>query len=204
MQSCASAAKAPRRRADSAQRHESHGFRGTPPPRTVIGDPSPWCGSSRNRQAIGDVYSIARVHRAGRMATPSGTTSSRAVAAFPFAYIRCDEFLDAVQTLASDGTCSFRPFDWSTFGISEDKRTVNLSNSVIIEGVSSLNPSLCSLYGLKIFIESDRATTLQAALDRGGRRLGRPLAQIVLAKRRYLHGDPASRACGSVDRGTRR
>jgi hypothetical protein len=80
MQSCASAAKAPRRRADSAQRHESHGFRGTPPPRTVIGDPSPWCGSSRNRQAIGDVYSIARVHRAGRMATPSGTTSSRAVA----------------------------------------------------------------------------------------------------------------------------
>src|ERR1700756_1877496 len=32
MQSCASAAKAPRRRAHSAQRHESHGFRGTPPP----------------------------------------------------------------------------------------------------------------------------------------------------------------------------
>jgi hypothetical protein len=42
--------EAPRRRAHSAQRHESHGFRGTPPPRTVIGT-SPWCGSSR--QAIG-------------------------------------------------------------------------------------------------------------------------------------------------------
>ena len=49
---------------------------GTPPPRTVIGDPSPWSGSGRNRQAIGDVYSIARVHHAGRMATPSGTTPS--------------------------------------------------------------------------------------------------------------------------------
>jgi uridine kinase len=98
---------------------------------------------------------------------PEGDWPSEIEPAFPFAYIRYDEFLDAVQTLASDGTCSFRPFDWSTFGISEDKRTVNLSNSVIIEGVSSLNPSLCSLYGLKIFIESDRATTLQAALDRG-------------------------------------
>jgi len=39
MQSCASAAKAPRRRTHSAQRLESHGFYGTPPPRTVIGDP---------------------------------------------------------------------------------------------------------------------------------------------------------------------
>ena len=56
MQSCASAAKAPRRRAHSAQRHESHGFRGTTPPRTVIGDPSPWCGSSRNRQVTGDLF----------------------------------------------------------------------------------------------------------------------------------------------------
>jgi hypothetical protein len=50
--------EAPRRRAHSAQRHESHGFCGTPPPRTVIGDPSWWCGSGRNRQAIGDVHSM--------------------------------------------------------------------------------------------------------------------------------------------------
>src|SRR5262249_36842181 len=56
--------EAPRRQAHSAQRHESHGFCGTPPPRTVIGDPSPWCGSSRNCQAIGDVHSIVRVHHA--------------------------------------------------------------------------------------------------------------------------------------------
>src|SRR5262249_58442508 len=48
--------EAPRRRAHSAQRHESHGFRGTPPPRTVIGDPLSWCGSSRNRQAILATY----------------------------------------------------------------------------------------------------------------------------------------------------
>ena len=45
--------EAPRRRTHSAQRHDSHGLRGTPPPRTVIGNPSPRCGSSRNCQAIG-------------------------------------------------------------------------------------------------------------------------------------------------------
>ena len=31
---------------------------------------------SRNRQAISDVHSIAHVHHAGRMVTPSGTTPS--------------------------------------------------------------------------------------------------------------------------------
>ena len=87
--------------------------------------------------------------------------------AFPFVYIRYNEFLHTVQTLASDGTCSFRPFDWSTFEISADKRTVSLSKSVVVEGVSALNRSLCSPYGLKIFIDSDRATTLQAAFERG-------------------------------------
>lgn len=40
--------EAPRRQAQSAQRHESHGFGGFPPPRTVIGDPSRLIRSSRN------------------------------------------------------------------------------------------------------------------------------------------------------------
>jgi hypothetical protein len=39
--------EAPRRRAHSAQRHESLGFGGSPPPRIVIGDPSRSSGSSR-------------------------------------------------------------------------------------------------------------------------------------------------------------
>jgi uridine kinase len=116
--------------------------------------------------------------------------------AFPFAFIRYEEFLDSVQTLASDGMCSFRPFDWSTFEISTDKRTVSLSKSVVVEGVSSLNPSLCNLYGLKIFIESDRATTLQAALDRGGevwgdrwRKLFLPSVDIYMVTRPQERAD---------------
>jgi hypothetical protein len=68
--------EAPRRRTHSAQRHDSHGLRGTPPPRTVIGDLSLWSGSSRNCQSVGD-WRIGRGHQAGRIATPSGTTPSR-------------------------------------------------------------------------------------------------------------------------------
>ena len=92
---------------------------------------------------------------------------SRISPAFPFEYIRYDEFMRTVRTLASIGTCTYRPFDWNSHVVSVGARTVSLSKPVVIEGVSSLNPGLCPLYGLKIFVESDRATTLQAAFDRG-------------------------------------
>ena len=46
---------------------------GTPPPRTVIGDPSRADGLGRNCQ----VSSATSVHCAGRSTTPSGTTPSR-------------------------------------------------------------------------------------------------------------------------------
>ena len=70
--------EAPRRQAHSAQRHESQGFGGSPPPRIVIGDPQRSRRSSRNccqAQRWLDEGNAAR--QAGRMATPSGTTPSR-------------------------------------------------------------------------------------------------------------------------------
>src|SRR4051794_33199305 len=87
--------------------------------------------------------------------------------AFPFPYIRYEGFLEAVRTLASVGRCSYFPFDWETSATSPMARTVSLSKPVIIEGASALHPDLCDLYGLKIFVDSDRATTLDAALHRG-------------------------------------
>jgi uridine kinase len=50
----------------------------------------------------------------------------------------------------------------------------------VIEGVSALNPVLCDLYGLKIFVESDRSTLLQAALRRGGRAWEREWRELFL------------------------
>jgi hypothetical protein len=38
----------------------------------------------------------------------------------------------------------------------------------MVEGVSSLNTAVVELYGLKIFVDSDRSTTLEAAIRRGG------------------------------------
>jgi hypothetical protein len=126
--------------------------------------------------------------------------------AFPFEYIRYDEFLDAIRALASHGTCSFRPFDWSTFEILAEKRTVSLSKYAVVEGVSSLNRSLCNLYRLKIFIASDRATTLQAAFNRGvgpwgnqWRELFLPSADIYMETRPQARSDLliAGRGVGS-------
>lgn len=87
--------------------------------------------------------------------------------AFPFPYIRYEAFVAAVRTLASLGECSYLPFDWEAFATSSTPRTVSLTKPVIIEGVSALNPDLCELYGLKTFVDSDRATTLTAAMERG-------------------------------------
>jgi len=98
---------------------------------------------------------------------PAEHWPSRDQPAFPFQFIRYDAFLDAVKTLAATGRCSYHPFDWNTLSVSEHRRTVRLTKPVVIEGVSSLNPALCDLYGLKIFVESDRKTSLQTALCRG-------------------------------------
>ena len=93
-------------------------------------------------------------------------SSSRA--AFPFEYIRYDEFTGAIRTLASKGQCTYLPFDWETLTTSAEPKTLRLTRPVIVEGVSSLNPAVVELYGPKIFVDSDRSTTLEAAIRRGG------------------------------------
>jgi uridine kinase len=97
--------------------------------------------------------------------------------------------------LASKGLCVYAPFDWETLTISKEPKTVSLAKPVIVEGVSSLNPVLAGLYGLKIFVDSDRATALEAATRRGAgmwfeewRDLFLPSADI------YMQSHPALRA----------
>lgn len=87
--------------------------------------------------------------------------------AFPFEFSRHAEFLETVRTLAATGACSYRPFDWDTLSVSPIARTVTLEKLVVIEGVSVLEPSLCPPYGLRVFVESDRASVLAAAIGRG-------------------------------------
>jgi uridine kinase len=98
---------------------------------------------------------------------PEQDWPSRSRPAFPFEYIRYAEFINAVKVLASDGQCTYTPFDWETRTISNIPRTVTLENPVIVEGVSSLNLVLDGLYGLKIYVESDHLTILDVAKTRG-------------------------------------
>ena len=88
--------------------------------------------------------------------------------AFPFEYIRYGQFLSAVRDLALNGECAFSPFDWSTCEISPAARRVDLKKPVVVEGVSALNPEIAGLFDLRIFVESDRTTTLEVAIGRAG------------------------------------
>src|SRR5687768_17300953 len=80
--------------------------------------------------------------------------------AFPFEYIRYAEFVEAVQALSTVGACSFRPFDWNSFRISPESRRVTREVPVIVEGVSSLNRVLSPLFDVRVFVQSDRSTTI--------------------------------------------
>jgi uridine kinase len=126
---------------------------------------------------------------------PERDWSSR-TPAFPFDYIRYDEFTEAVGSLATKGRCSYAPFDWEAFSISHQMRHLTLARAVIVDGVSSLNPVLCSLYGLRVFVESDRATVLEACRQRGfgpweaaWRELFLPSADLYMETRPQLRAD---------------
>jgi uridine kinase len=115
--------------------------------------------------------------------------------AFPFEYIRYDEFVRTVETLALTGTATYVPFDWTTFEPAAMPRTVRLDRLALVEGVSALNPVLAPLYGLRIFVESDRSTTIEAALARGvgqGEELWRDL--FMPSADLYMLTGPQSRA----------
>jgi len=115
--------------------------------------------------------------------------------AFPFQYIRYAAFVEAVQALSTVGVCSFRPFDWTSWEISTELRTVTRDAPVIVEGVSSLNPTLSPLFDIRLFVESDRSTTLQTAMQRGVGPWEREWADLFLRSvDLYMATEPQKRA----------
>jgi uridine kinase len=113
---------------------------------------------------------------------------------FPFEYIRYDDFMAAVRSLAAGQPARYRLYDWST-GSPGEHRVVAAGKPVIVEGVSALHPELSPLYDLRFWVESEAATTLTASLARGvgdweqeWRDLFMPSVEL------YLHTDPRSRA----------
>jgi uridine kinase len=114
---------------------------------------------------------------------------------FPFDYIRYDEFVAAVSGLATSGLCSFRPFSFETGSIEREAREVRVDRPVIIEGVSALHPDLAPLYDLRIWVESDAATTLAACGQRGMGPWAREWCELFLPSvELYLQTQPWERA----------
>ena len=126
---------------------------------------------------------------------PEAEWPSRDRPAFPFEYIRYGEFLDAIRSLATTGACRYRPYDWSVGNLSPTEREVTLDNGVVVEGVSALHPDVAPLYGLRIFVESDGATTLEASLARGVGSWEREWRELFLPSAAlYMKSDPRGRA----------
>jgi len=87
--------------------------------------------------------------------------------AFPFPYIRYDTFMETVATLAAGRTARYRRYDWASGRVGEAWTEVDAAGLVVIEGVSALHPDLAQLYHLRLWVESDAATMLDASLARG-------------------------------------
>ncbi|UJW84688.1 uridine kinase family protein [Devosia sp. SL43] len=115
--------------------------------------------------------------------------------AFPFPYFRYDEFLNTVTTLARGETAGYRRYDWAAGRVADDWREVRPEGLVVIEGVSSLHPDLVPLYDLRIWVESDAATTLEASLARGVGDWERDWRELFMPSvALYLQTDPRRRA----------
>ena len=98
---------------------------------------------------------------------PEAEWRGKAAPAFPFPYMRYEEFTQAVRALAERRVARYRGYDWAVGRLADGSTEINPNGLVVVEGVSTLNPQLASLYDLRLWVESDAATTLAASLARG-------------------------------------
>jgi uridine kinase len=175
-----------------------------PAPTLIAIDGLPCSGKSTLAERIQSAYGFECLYL-DDFVRPRDEWPSRSGAAFPFEYIRYNEFTDAIRMLASKGQCTYLPFDFETLTISREPKTLRLTRPVMVEGVSSLNTAVVELYGLKIFVDSDRSTTLETAIRRGGGRwseewrdLFLPSADLYMQSHPELRADLIVRGRGAI------
>ena len=126
---------------------------------------------------------------------PEAEWPSRNIPSFPFDYIRYDDFVAAVRSLARDRRCSFHTYNWEAGRIADEAKVIRGDGIALVEGVSALHPDLTSLYDLRIWIENDAKTTLAASLERGVGSWARQWEFVFLPSvELYLQTDPKARA----------
>ncbi len=164
-------------------------------PRPLIAiDGLPCAGKTTLAVRLAQMHDLEILHLDEFILPESAWTGHRP--AFPFPYIRYEEFLRAVTDLAETGECAYAPFDWTRQEIAPLKRRLTLKRPVIVEGISALVPLLSRHYGLKIFIDSDRASVLEAARSRSlgiwareWRELFLPSADMYMLTRPWKRAD---------------
>jgi uridine kinase len=126
---------------------------------------------------------------------PEAEWRGRSTPAFPFEYIRYAEFLAAAQALGRGDAIRIPLYDWSTGRVGDDFREVRPEGLVVVEGVSALHPDLAPLYDLRLWVESDAATTLSASLARGVGDWEREWGELFMPSvALYLETEPKQRA----------
>jgi uridine kinase len=127
---------------------------------------------------------------------PPADWRGKADPAFPFPYMRYDEFTHTVRALAERREARYRGYDWTAGRLADDWTEVDPNGLVVVEGVSTLNPDLAPLYDMRLWVESDASTTLEASLARGvgdweneWRTLFMPSVALYLASDPWLRAD---------------
>lgn len=134
-------------------------------PRPLIGiDGLPCAGKTTLAFRLREIYGF-EILQVDEFLRPEAEWPNRRPG-FPFPYLRYDEFLQAVISLAETGACEYAPFDWGTFAVSAVRRRITTARPVIVEGISALVPLLTRHYGLKIFVRSAREDVLEVARAR--------------------------------------
>lgn len=100
---------------------------------------------------------------------PPHEWAKNAAPAYPFPFFRHEAFATALDELVTRGACTYHAIDWDADALEERPTTLTRRGPVVVEGVTSLARELTSVYDLRIFVESDRATVFDAIFARDGR-----------------------------------
>ena len=127
---------------------------------------------------------------------PEAEWRGKAAPAFPFPYMRYDEFTQTVRALAERRVARYRRYDWAAGRLAEAWTEIDPDGLVVVEGVSTLNRQLAPRYEMRLWVESDASTTLAASLARGvgdweseWRTLFMPSVALYLASDPWLRAD---------------
>jgi len=97
---------------------------------------------------------------------PPTQWANNIIPAFPFPYIRYQEFIKGIKTLAAGKAFHYYSHDWQANRLASEPTTISPNKTIIIEGISVLSPELVGYYDKKIWVDSASNTEYAAIVAR--------------------------------------